>query len=70
MEDFGAFVRRELEKREVSQKTMAKDLNISAPYLSDILNNHRNAPVQKQKIFNYLNSKPVKSKKEAKHGQR
>ncbi|UUY79096.1 helix-turn-helix transcriptional regulator [Staphylococcus saprophyticus] len=71
MEDFGAFVRRELEKREISQRTMAKDLNISAPYLSDILNNHRNAPVQKQKIFNYLNSKPVKSQKEAvKHGQR
>lgn len=70
MEDFGAFVRRELEKREVSQRTMAKDLNISAPYLSDILNNHRNAPVQKQKIFNYLNSKPVKNQKEAKHDKR
>lgn len=62
MEDFGALVRSELEKREISQRTMAKDLNISAPYLSDILNNHRDAPIQKQRIFNYLNSKPIKSK--------
>lgn len=62
MADFGALVRSELEKREISQRTMAKDLNISAPYLSDILNNHRDAPVQKQRIFNYLNSKPIKSK--------
>lgn len=62
MEDFGALVRSELEKREISQRTMAKDLNISAPYLSDILNNHRDAPTQKQRIFNYLNSKPIKSK--------
>lgn len=61
MEDFGAFVRSELKKREVSQRTMAKDLNISAPYLSDILNNHRDAPTQKQRIFNYLNSKHIKS---------
>lgn len=61
MEDFGAFVRSELKKREVSQRTMAKDLNISAPYLSDILNNRRDAPTQKQRIFNYLNSKHIKS---------
>lgn len=60
MEDFGALVRSELEKREISQRTMAKELNISAPYLSDILNNHRDAPTQKQRIFNYLNSKPIK----------
>lgn len=60
MEDFGALVRRELEKREISQRTMAKDLGISAPYLSDILNNHRDAPTQKQRIFNYLNSIPIK----------
>lgn len=60
MEDFGAFVRNELKKRGVSQRTMAKDLNISAPYLSDILNNHRDAPTQKQRIFNYLNSKHIK----------
>ncbi|NKR47313.1 hypothetical protein GS506_26185 [Rhodococcus hoagii] len=40
---------------------MAKELNISAPYLSDILNNHRDAPTQKQRIFNYLNSKHIKS---------
>jgi transcriptional regulator with XRE-family HTH domain len=62
MEDFGAFVRSELEKREISQRTMAKDLNISAPYLSDILNNHRDAPTQKQRIFDYLNSNPIKQK--------
>ncbi|MDW4049088.1 helix-turn-helix transcriptional regulator [Staphylococcus saprophyticus] len=61
MEDFGALVRSELEKREISQRTMAKELNISAPYLSDILNNHRDAPTQKQRIFNYLNSKHIKS---------
>lgn len=61
MEDFGALVRSELEKREISQRTMAKELNISAPYLSDILNNHREAPTQKQRIFNYLNSKHIKS---------
>lgn len=60
MEDFGALVRSELEKREISQRTMAKELNISAPYLSDILNNHRDAPTQKQRIFNYLNSKHIK----------
>ncbi|MCE5000957.1 helix-turn-helix domain-containing protein [Staphylococcus pseudoxylosus] len=60
MEDFGAFVRSELEKREISQRALAKDLKISAPYLSDILNNHRDAPTQKQKIFDYLNNKPIK----------
>lgn len=54
MEDFGAHVRSELEKRNISQRELAKDLDISAPYLSDILNNHRNAPLQKRKILTYL----------------
>lgn len=54
MEDFGADVRCELEKRNISQRELARDLNISAPYLSDILNSHRNAPLQKRKILAYL----------------
>lgn len=55
MEDFGAHVRCELKKRNISQRQLARDLNISAPYLSDLLNNHRDAPQQKYRILMYLN---------------
>lgn len=55
MENFGAHVRCELEKRKISQRQLARDLKISAPYLSDILNNHRDAPQQKYRILMYLN---------------
>lgn len=62
MEDFGAHVRRELEKRCISQRQLAEDLNISAPYLSDIINNRRDAPQQKYRILMYLNKKePIKN---------
>lgn len=62
MEDFGAHVRRELKRRKISQRQLARDLNISAPYLGDILNEYRDAPHQKYRILMYLNKKePIKN---------
>lgn len=61
MEDFGSFVRTELARRNIQQKELARELNISTPYLSDILNNHRNAPTQKHKILTFLQEKPTKA---------
>lgn len=54
MLSFEKSVQAELKRRGMSQRSLAKELNISAPYLNDILNNRRHAPDQKKRIKYYL----------------
>lgn len=54
MLSFEKAVQAELRKRDMTQRKLAKELNISAPYLNDILNNRRHAPDQKKRIKEYL----------------
>ena len=68
MRDFENLVRKELKKRDVSQQQLAWELGISAPYLSDILNNRREAPKQRDRILEYLNKKPIKEEQNATAG--
>lgn len=65
MESFGSNVTNELVQKGMTQKQLAQALGISAPYLNDILNGRREAPVQKKRIKEYLQEKEA-----AKHGQR
>lgn len=54
LENFGGYVKTELKKRNMSQKDLAQQLDISTAYLSDILNDRREAPEQRYKIYMYL----------------
>lgn len=65
MESFGSNVTNELVQKGMTQKQLAQALGISAPYLNDILNGRREAPVQKKRIKEYLQEKEA-----VKHGQR
>lgn len=65
MESFGSNVTDELVQKGMTQKQLAQALGISAPYLNDILNGRREAPVQKKRIKEYLQEKEA-----VKHGQR
>lgn len=49
-QDLGALVRSELFKRKMSQKELAKMLDISSPYLSDIINGRRGGPKAQKHI--------------------
>lgn len=57
MENFGSIVTEQLEDRGITQKELAREIGISAPYLNDILNNRRQAPAQKERIKAYLANK-------------
>lgn len=58
--DFGTKVKVELAKRNMNLTDLAKQLNISSPYLSDIIYGRRKAIKQKEIIKKVLNIKEEK----------
>lgn len=49
-QELGARVRSELFKRKISQKKLAEMLDISGPYLSDIINGRKDGPKAQEHI--------------------
>ena len=58
--DFGLKVKVELAKRNMNMTDLAKQLNISSPYLSDIIYGRRKASKQKDLIKKVLDIKEEK----------
>jgi len=53
----GKQIRKMLVDREMTQQALAEALGISRYYVRDICNDHRNAVIMRQRIYQYLKGK-------------